>query len=84
MHHGLILVLLDVGIIRVAIRRERGLYPLFEDLLNGTERRFGAGNAQPPIETRNVVGYGEIKVFPGVRGLKRRQRPGYKTMVIRA
>ena len=45
MYHGLILVLLDVGVIRVAICGERGLYSLFGDLLNGTEWRFGAGNA---------------------------------------
>lgn len=45
MYHGLILVLLDVVTIRVAICGEWGLYPLFEVPLNGTERRFGAGNA---------------------------------------
>ena len=45
MYHGPILILLDVVIIRVAICEEWGLYPLFEVLLNGTERRFGAGKA---------------------------------------
>jgi hypothetical protein len=45
MHHGLVFVLLDVGIIRVAVRKERGLYPLFGDLLNGAEWWYGAGNA---------------------------------------
>jgi len=74
--HGLILVLLDVGIIRVAGRGERGLCPLLWDPLKGTERWFGAGNAQPPIETGDAVGGERMRVFTGVRGLERRQRSG--------
>ena len=45
MHHGLVLVLLDVGVVRVAVYGEWGLCPLFGDLLESTERRFGGRNA---------------------------------------
>jgi len=74
--HGLILVLLDVGIIRVAGCGERGLRPLFGGLLKGTERWFGAGDAQSPIEPGNTVGDERMRVFTGVRRLERRQRSG--------
>ena len=70
------LVLLDVGIIGVTGRGERGLCPLFGGLLRGTERWSGAGNAESPIETGNAVGEVRMKVFTGVRGLERRQRSG--------
>jgi hypothetical protein len=43
--HGLVLVLPNVGIIRVAVCGERRLCPLFEGLLDGTERWFWAWNA---------------------------------------
>lgn len=45
MRHGLILVLLDVGSVWMTVCRERGLWAFLEDLLNGTEWQFGAGNA---------------------------------------
>ena len=75
--HGLFLVLLDVGIVRVAGRGDRGLCPLFWDFLRGTERWSGTGNAQPPIETGKAVGNKRMRVFTGVRGLERRQRSGW-------
>lgn len=43
--HGLVLILLNVGIVRVARCGERGLCPPFEDLLDGAERWFGGINA---------------------------------------
>lgn len=43
--HELILVLLDVGIIRVGVCREWGLCTLFKDLYYGIERGFWAWDA---------------------------------------
>lgn len=43
--HVLILVLLDVGIIRIGVCRERGLCAPCEDLFYDTERWFGAWDA---------------------------------------
>jgi len=74
--HGLILVLLDVGTVWMTECGERGLCPLLRGLLKGTERWFGVGNAQSPIETGNAVGGKRMRVFTGVRGLERRQRSG--------
>jgi len=70
--HGLILVLLDVSTIWITGSGERRLRPLFWGLLKGTERWFGAGNAQSPIETGNAVGDERMRVFTGVRRLERR------------